>query len=51
LLARNRSPMVNFIYQVRSNVSFSVEYRRLRTFDLDDAYSANQVNVSMGYRF
>jgi hypothetical protein len=51
LLARSRSPMVNFIYQVRSNVLFSVEYRRFRTFQLDDPYSANQVNASLGYRF
>ena len=30
-------PLVNFIYQLRSDILFSAEYRRLRTFELDMA--------------
>jgi hypothetical protein len=51
-LTKNVSPFVNFIYQLRSDVMFSVEYRYLKTFMLDDgAYSANHVNVALGYIF
>jgi len=51
-LSRNVSPFVNFIYQVRSNVLFSLEYRRLQTYTLDStANSANHVNASVGYIF
>ncbi len=52
LLSRNRSPFVNFIYRVRSDVLFSVEYRRLQTYTLDsDANVANQISISLGYLF
>jgi hypothetical protein len=52
LLSKNLSPFVNFIYQVRSDVLFSVEYRRLQTFVLDsNSQIANHVNVSVGYIF
>lgn len=52
ILSRNFSPFVNFIYQVRSDVLFSVEYRQLRTFTLDDgSATAHHVNVSLGYTF
>jgi regulator of replication initiation timing len=52
LLSRNRTPLVNFIYQPRSDVMFSVEYRRLETFQLfNDENAANQVNMSVGYIF
>jgi hypothetical protein len=51
-LSRNRSPFVNFMYRVRSDVLFSVEYRRLQTYMLDSpANVANQVSVSLGYLF
>lgn len=51
-LSRNFSPFVNFIYQMRSDVLFSLEYRQLRTFQLDEtAVTAHEVNVSMGYLF
>lgn len=51
-LAKNVSPFVNFIYQLRSDVMFSVEYRYLKTFVIgDDAYSANHVDVALGYIF
>jgi hypothetical protein len=51
-ITKNVSPFVNFIYQLRSDVMFSVEYRYLKTFQLDSgAYSANHINVSLGYIF
>ncbi len=50
--SRNLSPLVNFIYQVRSDVLFSTEYRRLRTTVLDGgSYNANHINLSLGYIF
>ncbi|MGA2418984.1 MAG: hypothetical protein ABSG69_02785, partial [Candidatus Acidiferrum sp.] len=51
-LTRNLSPFVNFIYRVRSDVLFSVEYRRLQTYSLDHyPYNANQTGISLGYLF
>jgi hypothetical protein len=51
-LSRNLSPFVNFIYRVRSDVLFSVEYRRLETYPLDSNPNiANQVGISLGYVF
>jgi hypothetical protein len=52
LITRNLSPFVNFIYQPRSNILFSVEYRYLKTFYFaDDAYDAHHINISLGYLF
>lgn len=52
LLSRNQSPFVNFIYRVRSDVLFSVEYRRLQTYTLDsNANTANQIGLGLGYAF
>ena len=49
---RNLSPLVNFIYQVRSDLLFSTEYRRLQTSVLDkNTNSANHINLSLGYIF
>ena len=51
-LSRNLSPFVNFIYRVRSDVLFSVEYRRVQTYSLDsNPYTANQTGISLGYLF
>jgi prefoldin subunit 5 len=51
-LSRNQSPFVNFIYRARSDVLFSVEYKRLQTYTLDSsANTANQIGVSVGYLF
>jgi len=51
-LSKNQSGLVNFIYQPRSDIVFSLEYRRLKTFTLDHgANSANLFNVSVGYIF
>ena len=51
-LVRNLTPFVNFIYQPRSDVLFSVEYRRLQTYMLDGgANTANHIAASVGYIF
>jgi hypothetical protein len=51
-ISRNLSPFVNFIYRVRSDVLFSVEYRRLQTYILDSSTNiANQTGISLGYLF
>jgi hypothetical protein len=50
--SRNFSPFINFIYQLRSDVLFSVEYRRLQSYALDSTPStANYFNISLGYLF
>lgn len=52
LYTRNQSPFVNFIYQIRSDVEVSVEYRHLKTMYLDDdTQSANHYNATIGYKF
>lgn len=52
LQSRNLSPFFNFIYQVRSDVLFSVEYRRLQSYALDSKPNkSNQISLSMGYLF
>lgn len=51
-LSKNQSALVNFLYQPRSDIVFSVEYRRLKTFILDsNSNTANVVNFSLGYIF
>lgn len=51
-LGRNRSVMINFIWQLRSDFLFSTEYQRLKTTEVSgDNYFANHVNVSLGYIF
>ncbi len=51
-LSRNQSPFVNFIYRVRSDVLFSIEYRRLQTYTLDsNVNNANQLGLNLGYAF
>jgi hypothetical protein len=52
LLARNLTSLVNFIYKPRSDLVFSLEYKRLKTFTLDsNANTANSVNLVVGYIF
>lgn len=52
LLKKNMSWMGNFIYQPRSNVLFSLEYRRLRTLDAFRGLNfGNQISLSTGYIF
>jgi len=48
----NRGAFGNVIYRPRSDLLFSMEYRRLRTFTIyDNSYDAGQVNLSMGVLF
>ncbi len=48
----NRGYFGNVIYRPRSDLLFSMEYRRLRTFTIyDNSYEANQINLSMGVMF
>ena len=49
---RNLSPLVNFIYQVRSDILISTEYRHLQTAVLDSGSNkVNLFNLSLGYIF
>src|SRR5882757_3972211 len=49
---RNLSPLVNFIYQVRSDILFSTEFRHLQTTILDfGSNKANLITFSLGYIF
>ena len=51
-LARNRSALLNFIYRPRSDLLFSAEYRRLRTFSiLGNSDRADHINLSIGVLF
>jgi hypothetical protein len=51
-LSRNIVPLANFIYQIRSDILFSVEYRYLDTSILDTGSNrASHVNLSLGYIF
>lgn len=51
-LSRNQSALVNFIYQPRSAIVLSLEYRWLKTYTLDSsANAANLLNFSVGYTF
>jgi hypothetical protein len=51
-LSRNQSALVNFLYQPRSDIVLSLEYRRLKTFTLDSsANTGNIINFSVGYIF
>jgi hypothetical protein len=55
LLSKNFSPFLNFIYQIRSDLLFSMEYRRLQTSMVSNynttLQTANHVNLSLGYLF
>jgi hypothetical protein len=49
---RNLSPLVNFIYQIRSDILFSTEYRYLDSTVLDSGgFRAHQISLSLGYIF
>jgi hypothetical protein len=51
-LARNHSGFFNFIYRPRSDLLFSVEYRRLQTIPLlGSAQSADHINLGVGVLF
>jgi hypothetical protein len=49
---RNLSPFVNFIYQIRSDILFSTEYRYLNSSELDGgSVGASHINLGLGYIF
>ncbi len=49
---RNRTALTNFIYHPRSDLLFSVEYRRIQSYKLaGSTRDADQVNVAMGVLF
>jgi hypothetical protein len=51
-LVGDRSWMANVLYHPRSDLLFSVEYRRLRTFSLTGASeNANHINLAIGVLF
>ena len=51
-LTRNQGAFGNVIYRPRSDLLFSLEYRRLKTFSVYDFNSsAGQVNLGMGIQF
>jgi hypothetical protein len=51
-ISKNQSGFVNFIYQPRSDIVLSLEYRKTRTYLLDtNSNSVNLVNFSVGYIF
>jgi hypothetical protein len=51
-LTRNQGMFANVIYRPRSDVLFSLEYRRLKTFSIYDYNAtAGQVNLGMGILF
>jgi hypothetical protein len=52
LLSRNQSPFANFIYRMRSDVMFSLEYRHLNTTFLDaGSQELHHVNAALAYTF
>lgn len=51
-LARNQSLFVNSIYRPRSNLILALEYRRLRTYAVNDTKSsADHVDLAVGMTF
>jgi hypothetical protein len=52
LPAKNETLLVNYIFKPRSDLVFSIEYRRLKTArSSDEAYSADHVGASAGFIF
>jgi hypothetical protein len=50
--ARNQMLFANYIFKPRSDLIFSVEYRRLRTYDVNGpSDSANQLGLAVGFLF
>jgi len=51
LISRNRTQMYNVIYRPRTNLVFSLEYRRFRTWRIDSSTHAGHVNLGVGVLF
>jgi hypothetical protein len=51
-LSKNQSAMVNFLYQPKSDIVLSLEYRHIKTYALDsNANGSNIITMSAGYIF
>lgn len=51
-LTKNQGSLFNVIYRPRSDLLFSAEYRRLKTYTIDNGtYNADHVNLMMGVLF
>jgi len=51
-VTRNRGTFGNVLYRPRSDLLFSLEYRRLRTFSIyNSSYEGGQLNMAMGILF
>jgi hypothetical protein len=48
---KNESLMINYIFRPRSDLIFSTEYRRLRTYQLSGTASAGETGLSAGFLF
>jgi hypothetical protein len=51
LISRNRTQMYNVIFRPRTNLIFSLEYRRFRTWRIDTSTNASHVNLGVGVLF
>jgi hypothetical protein len=50
-ISRNRTQMYNVIYRPRTNLLFSLEYRRFRTWRVDTSSHAEHLNLGVGVLF
>jgi hypothetical protein len=51
-LVKNRGTSANLIYRPRSDLLFSVEYRHMNTYTIDNVrYTADHINLMMGVLF
>jgi hypothetical protein len=51
MISRNRTEMFNVIYRPRTDLVFSLEYRRFKTWRIDTAENAGHVNLGVGVMF
>jgi hypothetical protein len=50
--ARNESMLVNYVFKPRSDLVFSLEYRRLKTYNVtDEPYTADHVGAAAAFLF
>ena len=50
-ISRNRTEMFNVIYRPRTDLIFSLEYRRFKTWRVDTSEDAGHVNLGVGVLF
>ena len=51
LVSRNRSEMINLIYRPRTDLIFTMEYRRLNSRKLNSENNASHINLGVGVLF